>query len=686
MVLPLLAKGIMGASKVVSGAKMAKNMFKRKGGKDASDVPASEQIIDVKAETVRPTTPLVPTIGSIDATDISKPTSPTGTEDLEGTAFRIKTTLVDVDTLLKGSFALDKIREEERKKKEGKKKRKDQEKELENESKKNSKKFGLGKLVPKKAKGIFGNIINFFVTLLLGKILMSLLNNMGAFEKIVKVVGAIGNFIVEWGGKLFNALVSFIDFSYSIFDGLRGTVGDLFGEAGLKVFDSVTGAIKNVMNGVIALTLAMIAFSGQFGSSLMDWGTGFMSIFKRGLVRALPRLLIRILGKKTAGTILTKLGIKSVVTATTATTGTVAGTTVAGTTVAGGTTAGGGTLATVGGIGTGAAAGIVIGALGLATLIGEGGAQILKIGKHLENNALDASKKAQDTPWWNPLKYWHMATAGVLGVVNRLSGFTFGLFDILGTPFRLIIEAIRWPMMDRRQKDIAALNLEKFDARLREQFRGFFNFFDILGVVPDKPGSWGAMDWHSEKSGTDAMGYTEDGKPKDAKTLFSKESKEEVSDTKKGEVEGKTPPLPKTNKDEVTTPKKIDKIFKMRGKEYDLSKVMGGLSREEYDDLGTRDRRRLERRMTIWRGQNKKEWADNIKANSKSYEGLDKQAFYEEEGSTTTYLVSQKGSSSGEVETSSSTNAETVKLSEGLMLSNAGGGDSNNSYDVLAKR
>ena len=221
------------------------------------------------------------------------------------------------------------------------------------------------------------------------------------------------------------------------------------------------------------------------------------------------------------------------------------------------------------------------------------------------------------------------------------------------------------------------------------------------------------------------MGYTEDGKPKEAKTLFSKESKEELKKIKEdateknkfnlsGALTGATigglpgffagsaiasnmgegiqnkikskPPLPKTNKDEVTTPKKIDKIFKMRGKEYDLSKLMGGLSREEYDALGTRDQRRLDRRMTIWRGQNTKEWADNIKANSKSYEGLDKQAFYEEEGSTTTYLVSQKGSSSGEVETSSSTNAETVKLSEGLMLSNAGGGDSNNSYDVLAKR
>ena len=96
MALGLVAKGILGAGKAASGAKMAKNMFKRKGGKDAPDVPASEQTIDVKAETVQPTTPLVPTLNPIDATGISKATSPTGKEDLVGTAFRVKTTLVDV--------------------------------------------------------------------------------------------------------------------------------------------------------------------------------------------------------------------------------------------------------------------------------------------------------------------------------------------------------------------------------------------------------------------------------------------------------------------------------------------------------------------------------------------------------------------------------------------------------------
>ena len=45
--------------------------------------------------------------------------------------------------------------------------------------------------------------------------------------------------------------------------------------------------------------------------------------------------------------------------------------------------------------------------------------------------------------------------------------------------------------------------------------------------------------------------------------------KEEVLDTKKGEVEGKTPPLPKTNKDEVKTEKTVSGRFDMKtGKAY----------------------------------------------------------------------------------------------------------------------
>ena len=86
-----LAKGVM---KVGRGASMAKKVF---GGKGKNDVPASQQTVDVEASPVvsKPTTPLISS-STFDAKSISKPTAAIGKEDLVGTAFRIKTTLVDV--------------------------------------------------------------------------------------------------------------------------------------------------------------------------------------------------------------------------------------------------------------------------------------------------------------------------------------------------------------------------------------------------------------------------------------------------------------------------------------------------------------------------------------------------------------------------------------------------------------
>ena len=97
------------------GASMAKNMFR---GKSKGNVPASQQTVDREAfpAVSKPTTPLISSSSTFDAKDISKATPAIGKEDLVGTAFRIKTTLVDVDTLLKGSIALDEIREKERRK------------------------------------------------------------------------------------------------------------------------------------------------------------------------------------------------------------------------------------------------------------------------------------------------------------------------------------------------------------------------------------------------------------------------------------------------------------------------------------------------------------------------------------------------------------------------------------------
>ena len=508
MALGLVAKGLMGAGKVASGAKMAKNIFKRKGGKDAPDIPASEQTVDVKATTVQPTTPLVPTIGSIDATDISKPTSPTGTEDLEGTAFRIKTTLVDVDTLLKGSFALDKIREEERKKKESKEARKNQEKELESDAKKNAKKSGLGRLIPTKAKSIFGNIINFFVTLLLGKILMGLLNNIGMFTKLATTLAAVVNFVVELGSKLINAFVTLIDFGYNIVTGLRDKVGDLFGEKGMELFDRFGNVFKTLIN--TALIAAMVG----------------------------PTIAKSIKAFKAAK--LAATGAKAITTTAT-TTATATGTT--------------GTAATAGGIGAGAAAGIVAGVGLLASGLGEGAFQLTKIGQGF----VDFWEKSyKEKSIFDPRRLLDFGIFKIMQVLNLGLGNLGVLLDIIGAPFRYLIELIRYPFLDEAGKAKQRKNLAKFDARIREQFRKTLNFF-TLGLAFKEEGSFGSL--YGEE-GTGGMNYDASAKVKNKKA-------DDVLDT-------------------INPPKKSDDVLdviNLPKKSGDSNRVMGNQNTTKYNGV-----------------------------------------------------------------------------------------------------
>ena len=111
-----LGKGLMGTARAVGGgARMAKSIFKRKGGKNAPEKPASEQTVDVEAQEVkvRPSTSLIPTAP---AAAIVNDTSASSGDDVEEVAIRIKTNLISVEKLLSNSYAYrEKVREDEKK-------------------------------------------------------------------------------------------------------------------------------------------------------------------------------------------------------------------------------------------------------------------------------------------------------------------------------------------------------------------------------------------------------------------------------------------------------------------------------------------------------------------------------------------------------------------------------------------
>tara|TARA_Y200000002_G_scaffold130443_1_gene107471 strand:- start:376 stop:864 length:489 start_codon:yes stop_codon:yes gene_type:complete len=154
---------------------------------------------------------------------------------------------------------------------------------------------------------------------------------------------------------------------------------------------------------------------------------------------------------------------------------------------------------------------------------------------------------------------------------------------------------------------------------------------------------------------------------------------DEVKDTKKGEVEGKTPPPPKTNRDEVKTPPKINKTFKMGKKEYDLSKLQGGLSREEYNALSNKDRGILDRRLRMYASQNPKGNVENIiplDVNSVAKKTNNISSYDEEEE---TIVIKPGSETGGDVVPETETKESITPVSVG-----GGGGDSEVS-DALYK-
>ena len=409
-------------------------------------------------------------------------------QPIKGKLISIKKSVINI-----GKF-LDRKKERTEKQKENFRKQDQNFKRKNKEEKLEEPKKEWKKLVPKKVPGLsFLDSIKKFVSgWILGFIAIKLIPLLPKLIPVVLGLGKMVNFIINIGGALLSGFISFIDFGVKAQEATLGFMKNLGGEKFANAFEGFMKAF----GGALDLMLIVGALSLQ---EALTGGGGL-----DGLGDLLNKKSLKKFGK----TVLTQ-----------------------GSKLAKG--AWGLTKTAASGLKAIApAAGIVAGAGLLASAIGEGGGQLLKFGKHLEKNAVEAAKKAKDKPWWNLTKYWDMAVAGVLTVTNRMSSGFFALFDVLGAPFRLIIEAVRWPFMSQEQREKAALNLEKFDARIREQFRSFFNAFDFLGVVPDKEGSWGAMNWSKKGSGTDEMGYTEDGKPKEAKTLFSKDSEEEIKKLK----------------------------------------------------------------------------------------------------------------------------------------------------------
>jgi hypothetical protein len=210
------------------------------------------------ALTVRPTTSLVP---SSPAAGAIQKTEETGSKG--NTLLVIKTKLVSIDTILKGTLAAEKKAEDVKRKAQERSERKEDEKELEDDSKegKKAQKFKLAP--PKQVLSFWEKIKSFFGKVLLGWLAVRLIDWLPKLMPIVKFLAKAADFIIKVGGFLLNGLVTFIDWGYKAVEGTRGFVKKLFGDAGVKGFDGIAGTLTTVFNLIGAIALASLAFGNE---------------------------------------------------------------------------------------------------------------------------------------------------------------------------------------------------------------------------------------------------------------------------------------------------------------------------------------------------------------------------------------------------------------------------------------
>ena len=118
--------------------------------------------------------------------------------------------------------------------------------------------------------------------------------------------------------------------------------------------------------------------------------------------------------------------------------------------------------------------------------------------------------------------------------------------------------------------------------------------------------------------------------PKDMVNM-PEDTKEESVETEVDDLESRVnalesgdPPPKDSKKTSQKKTSKLSKEFKFGKNTYDLSKPLGGLSQEEYDALGNKEREMLRKRLQFYADQNSEQRNDDIKNNETSpKEGTD---------------------------------------------------------------
>ena len=200
---------------------------------------------------VRPTTSLVGSSGG----------KITETSDEKDVVYTISKKLVKVDKFLKGTLAADKVAQKKEQKQKEDEVRAEQEADKEKPDKKDEKETPKS-LIPKLS--FLDGIKKFLGDVLMGWLTFRLIKFLPQIVSLLKPLAAVADFLINFGGKLLDGLVTFVDWGYKAVEGTEEWIGDVFGDGAAKKFKNFSETFTKFLN--VALIAAMVgAKAGMFG-------------------------------------------------------------------------------------------------------------------------------------------------------------------------------------------------------------------------------------------------------------------------------------------------------------------------------------------------------------------------------------------------------------------------------------
>ena len=237
---------------------------------------------------------------------ISKPTTGGISSPLADSFLNTKTKVITLETLFKDRVDREKKSQSVKAKLKEREQRDTKETKLEKQptqkeaKKKSTKTPGVSFL--DKVKNFIGKtILGFFVVRLVDSA------NDPKIKSFLDGAAAAGDFIINFGGKIFDGLVTFLDFGYGMYDGLKKNVGDLFGDEGVKQLEDFAASFTKVANYTL---ITAMAFAG-FGETAAAAQKSLIKKVARPVAAAAVKGIAKFVGKGAARVVLKGLKLAS---------------------------------------------------------------------------------------------------------------------------------------------------------------------------------------------------------------------------------------------------------------------------------------------------------------------------------------------------------------------------------------